>query len=318
MIRRQLGAEGPLITTVGLGCFAIGGFMWGEQDDEDSVRAIHAALDAGVDWLDTAPLYGEGRAEVVVRRALAELPASRRPLIATKFGHRVVEGERVRYGRPEQVVADCAASCERLGVETIDLFQLHWPTPDPIPETAAACAQLVAEGRVRFVGVSNFSLGECQEWRRHGPLACVQNFYSLFRREAEEEVLPWCIRHDVGFLAYSPMHRGLLFGGWGPDKTFPPGDHRAQRPDFVAPRLPVFLAAVDRLQAIALGHDLSLPQLAIGALVSREGMTAAIVGARNQAQGAALANLGTPLKRAVLDEVTTVLADCDQALAALA
>lgn len=319
MIKRSLPGLSQPISVIGLGCFAIGGYMWGEQDDGSSIAAMEAAIAAGVNWIDTAPLYGDGRAERVLGQFLQALPRAERPLIATKFGHVVnAQGERVRRAARTDVISDCEASLRHLGVETIDLYQLHWPAPEPMAETAAACAELLQSGKIRAIGVSNFTVDQLQEWQASGvPLASVQNYYSLFRRADEADVLPWCAANGVAYLAYSPMHRGMLFGTWDADKTFLPGDHRAQRPDFVAPRLPILVKATQRLAAIAERYDLTMPELATGALLSREGCTAVIVGARNGEQGSALAQLGMPLKAAVLDEVVEELAVAEAALAEL-
>jgi aryl-alcohol dehydrogenase-like predicted oxidoreductase len=318
MIKRHLPHVDQPISAVGLGCFAIGGFMWGDQSDEDSLQAMAAACAEGLNWIDTAPLYGEGHAERLLGRFLKDLPADERPLVATKFGHVVEGGERVRRAGHDQVIADCELGLRNLGVETIDLFQLHWPAPEPIAETAVACQDLLDAGKIRGVGVSNFSVDQLDEWQATGvPLASVQNPYSLFKRPDEETVLPWCAEHGVAYLAYSPLHRGMLFGTWGPDKTFPAGDHRAKRPDFVQPRLGCFLDAIDALRPIAEEADLSIPQLAVGALLSREGCTSVIVGARNAEQGAALGDLGMPLKTKTLEAIDTVLGELDTALSAL-
>ena len=292
--------------------------MWGAQEDSASLEAMHAALDAGVNWVDTAPLYGSGRAERLLGRCIADLPQNDRPLIATKFGHVVNEaGERVTRASATDVVNDCETSLANLGVECIDLYQLHWPAPQPIPETAEACGALLDQGKIRAVGVSNFSVDQLAAWKDTGvPLHTVQNAYSLFRRGDEESVLPWCAENDVAYLAYSPMHRGMLFGGWTADKTFPAGDHRAERPDFVQPRLGVFIDAVHAMERLAADNDLSMAELATGALLSREGCTSVIVGARNAEQGRQLGMLGMPLKASVLEGITEILMETDQRLTA--
>jgi aryl-alcohol dehydrogenase-like predicted oxidoreductase len=295
----------------------MGGYMWGQQNADDSLAAMAAATAAGVNWIDTAPLYGDGLAEELLGRFLKDCPPSQRPLVFTKFGHWVVNGERVRYGRREQVIADCEASLRRLGVERLDGFQLHWPTPDPVEETAAACADLLKAGKIGCVGLSNVSLADLDAWRATGvPLACVQNYYSLFRRGDEQTVLPRCAEDGLGYLAYSPLHRGLLFGTWDANKTFPAGDHRGERPDFTQPRLGILLAACEQLKAIGEDEGLDLPELAVGALLSREGCTAVIIGARNGEQGEVLGDLGMPLKTGTLDRIEAVLTATEAQLAA--
>ena len=308
MIKRSLGSTDMDITVVGLGVFAIGGWMWGHQEDADSLAAIRAALDAGVNWIDTAPIYGSGRADALVAQVLRELPAAQRPLVFTKFGHHLINGERVADGSRARVIADCEYNLKTLGVERLDLFQLHWPTPHPIEETAAACADLVKAGKVRAVGVSNFSREQLAAWQATGlPLHSVQNPYSLFLSKAADEELPWCAEQNVGFLAYSPLHRGLLSGTWTADKTFPPGDHRGERDQFTGAGLQKALAAVEELRAIAAEDDLTVPQLAIGYLLCTEGVSGVIVGARNAAQGAALGDLAMPLKQVQMDAIDEVM-----------
>ncbi len=284
--------------------------MWGAQDDADSEAAILAALDAGVDWLDTAPLYGSGRADGIVGKVLRALPPSRRPRVFTKFGHHLVDGQRTTDGSRARVIADCETALATFGVERLDLFQLHWPAPQPVEETAGACADLIKAGKVRHVGISNVTVAQCEAWRQHCPLASVQNLYHLFRPEAAAEVIPWCAANGVGFLAYSPLMRGLLFGTWTAGKTFPPDDHRSGRPDFRPPRLDRYLAAVEELRAIAEEDDQSVAGLAIGCLLCTEGVSGCIVGARNAAQGAALGSLGMPVKQAQLDAVDAIVARC--------
>ena len=318
MIKRALGSTDMTISVIGLGTFAAGGWMWGQQDDADTIAAVHAAVEGGVNWIDTAPIYGSGKADRAVAQALAQLPAERRPLLFTKFGHHLVDGKRISSATRAEVVRDCDYNLKTFGVERLDLFQLHWPTPVQVTETAGACAELLKAGKIRAVGVSNFSLAQLDEWRATGvPLHSVQNAYSIVKAEAETDVLPWCAEHHVGFLAYSPLQRGLLFGHWGRDKTFPAGDHRSERPDFRGPRLARYLAAVDELRIIAEEDELTVAQLAIGCLLGNEGLTGCIVGARNATQGAALGDLGMPVKAKQLAAVDAVIARLSKDLAAI-
>ena len=199
MVKRRLGKTEFEITTIGLGTWAIGGRQWGPQDDETSIGAIHAAIDHGVNWLDTAPIYGSGHSEEVVGRALKRLPASGRPLVFTKFGLGVNVDAPVKSAGAREVVEECEASLRRLGVDRIDLYQLHWPVPQPIAETAGACAKLLAAGKIRAIGVSNFSVAQLEEWMTTGvPLHSDQPPFSILRPAAVEDVLPWCAAHDVG------------------------------------------------------------------------------------------------------------------------
>ncbi|HYE04393.1 MAG TPA: aldo/keto reductase [Planctomycetota bacterium] len=312
MIRRELGSTGMVISAVGFGAWAIGGWMWGDQDDADSRAAIAAALDAGVDWIDTAPIYGSGRSERLVGEALRALPSDRRPLVFTKFGLGADSANRRQSATRADIVGECEASLGRLGIERIDLYQLHWPVPQPVDEVAGACADLLKAGKVRAIGVCNYSVEQLAAWQATKlPLHCLQTPYSLLRPASGDTVLPWCAEHGIGGLAYSPLMRGMLFGTWTAEKTFPPGDTRAEHKDYRGARFARHLAAIDELKRIAAEDDLTLPQLAIGALMCTPGLTACIVGARNAAQGAALGELGAPIRAkqlAAVDEVCARLA----------
>jgi aryl-alcohol dehydrogenase-like predicted oxidoreductase len=308
MIKRQLGSTDLVVSVVGFGSWAVGGWLWGEQDDADSVAAIQAALDAGVNWIDTAPIYGSGRSERVVGQAIAAIPRERRPLIFTKFGLGDDSNARRESATYEQIIQECDASLKRLGVERIDLYQLHWPTPTPIEETARACAELLKHGKIRAVGVCNFSAEQLNAWRATGlPLHCLQPPYSVFRAAAADTVLPWCVDHDIGAIAYSPLFRGMLFGTWKSDKTFGPGDSRGTHKDYQGPRFLRHLQAVDELKAIAAEDDLTCAQLCIGALLCTPGLTGCIVGARNAVQGAAVGELGMPITSKQLAAVETIV-----------
>ena len=196
MQRRVLGSSGFEISTIGLGSWAIGGHMWGGQDDTQSAEAIHAAVDHGINWIDTAPIYGSGHSEEVVGRAVKQLPSAKRPLIFTKFGLGADSDVRKQSASAAEVQAECDGSLRRLGVERIDLYQLHWPAPQPIAETAAACAALLKAGKIRAIGVSNFSVAQLEEWRATGvPLHSVQPPFSILRPAVKESVLPWCAAH---------------------------------------------------------------------------------------------------------------------------
>jgi aryl-alcohol dehydrogenase-like predicted oxidoreductase len=316
MIKRTLGTSDLTITAIGVGAFAMGGFMWGGQDDGDSEAAIRAALDSGVNWIDTAPLYGEGKASLVIGKVLKDMAPSQRPLVFTKFGHHVVDGKRVTDVSAAQVVRDCDEELARLGVERLDLLQMHWPGPQPVEETAGACAGLIKAGKVRAIGLSNVEPGHLAAWQATGvPVAAVQNAFSLVKPEPSTAVLPWCVERGAGLLAYSPLFRGLLSGTWTADKTFPPGDHRGERDDFRGPRLARWLQAVEELRQLGEDDELSVPQLAIGWLLCHEGVAGVIVGARNAAQGAALGGLAMPLKQAQIDAVDAIVARCRADLA---
>jgi aryl-alcohol dehydrogenase-like predicted oxidoreductase len=299
MQRRPLGTSGFDISTIGLGTWAVGGNMWGGQDDQASIEAIHAGLDHGVNWIDTAPIYGSGHSEEVVGRALKTVPASRRPLVFTKFGLGADSSVIQRSASAADVAAECDASLGRLGVDRIDLYQLHWPAPQPIAETAAACASLLKAGKIRAIGVSNFSVAQLDEWLATGvPLHSVQSPFSILRPTVASDVLPWAASHQVGVLAYSPLFRGLLFGTWGRDKTFPEGDARGQHKDYLGARFQRHLDAIDEIRTLAGTRGVSVAQLCVGVLLATPGLTACVVGARSAIQGALVTSLGVAVSEA--------------------
>ena len=307
MQRRTLGSSGLEISRIGLGTWAVGGHMWGGADDAQSVEAIHAAIDHGVNWIDTAPIYGSGHSERVVGRAIEQLPSGARPLIFTKFGLGADSSAMpARSASAADVKAECEASLQRLGVDHIDLYQLHWPAPQPIAETAAACDALLKAGKIRAIGVSNFSVAQLEEWRATGvPLHSDQPPYSILRPAVKQDVIPWCAAHDVGVISYSPLFRGLLFGTWTTDKTFPSDDGRSTHKDYSGARFARHLQAVDEIRALAAAGGLSVPQLCVGVLLATPGLTGVIVGARNARQGGLIANLGVSLSA---DQATGVWA----------
>jgi aryl-alcohol dehydrogenase-like predicted oxidoreductase len=318
MVRRELGTSGLHVSTIGLGSWAIGGWMWGTQDDTASEAAIHAAVDYGVNWIDTAPIYGGGHSETVVGRAIKALPSSRRPMIFTKFGVGADMGVNTRAAKRADVIAECDASLRRLGVDHIDLYQQHWPSPDPIAETARACEELLKAGKIRAIGVSNYSVQQLDEWRANGgPLHSVQSPYSILRPAVKDTVLPWCAAHRVGDIAYSPLFRGLLFGTWSKDKTFPEGDARGTHKDYSGPRFASHIDAVREITDVAIKNGLSCPQLCIGVLLRTPGLTGCIVGARNAQQGALIANLGVSLTDEQANAVWGLVARLERDLAAM-
>lgn len=293
MKRRGLGGSGFEISTIGLGTWAVGGHMWGGQDDAASADAIHAAIDHGINWIDTAPIYGSGHSEEVVGKAVRQLPASRRPMIFTKFGLGTDSESPNRSASAAEVHAECDASLRRLGVDRIDLYQLHWPAPQPIAETAGACGELLKAGKIRAIGVSNFSVAQLDEWRATGvPLHSDQPPYSILRPAAKQDVLPWCAAHGVGAISYSPLFRGLLFGTWSKDKTFPADDARSTHKDYSGARFQRHLQAIDDVRAVATESGLGVAQLCVGVLLQTPGLTGVIVGARSARQGGVISSLG--------------------------
>lgn len=315
MNRRPLGSSGLDITTIGLGSWAIGAWMWGPQDDEDSIAAIHAAVDHGVNWIDTAPIYGSGHSEAIVGRALKTMPASKRPLVFTKYGLGDDSSKRYQSAARAEVLAECDASLKRLGVDCIDLFQLHWPAPQPIAETAGACETLLTAGKIRAIGVSNFSVAQLNEWLATGvPLHSLQAPFSILRPAVASEQLPWCAKHGVGAIAYSPLFRGLLFGTWSRDKTFEPGDARGEHKDYQGARFQRHLQAVDDVKTLATSYGLTCAQLCVGVLLRTPGLTGCIVGARNARQGASISALGVDVTAEQAAAVDAIMARLRQDL----
>jgi len=293
--RRRLGSDGPEITTVGFGAWAAGGgdwaFGWGPQDDEHSIAAMRHAVEQGVSWIDTAAVYGLGHSEEVVRRALGAFPDADRPLIFTKCGlvwdgdDRRAEPEHALH--PDNIRWECESSLRRLGVDVIDLYQCHWPdeTGVPVEESWGAMHELVAEGKVRWVGVSNFDVGLLERCQAVGSVTSLQPPFSLIRRDAAGDVLPWCEANGVGVIVYSPMQAGLLSGTFTKERAagLPEDDWRAEDWNFTD-GLERNLDFVERLRPLAERRATSVGAVAIAWTVSWPGVTGAIVGARSNAQ----------------------------------
>jgi aryl-alcohol dehydrogenase-like predicted oxidoreductase len=291
MQTRRLGDSDLHITPLGFGAWAIGGgdwaFAWGGQDDGDSIAAIREALDLGINWIDTAPVYGLGHSEEVVAKALEGV--ARKPLVFTKCGR--VWDERRQIGKrltAASIRAECEASLRRLRVDSIDLYQIHWPEPDEdVEEGWAECARLKAEGKVRWIGVSNFSVAQLERARAIAPVTSLQPPYSLLRREIEGEILPWCRSHGAGVLAYSPMASGLLTGAWTPARlaALPEDDWRKHKnPLFQEPLFSRHLAFVEVLRGVAARHGTTPGAVALAWVLANPAVTAAIVGARKAGQ----------------------------------
>jgi aryl-alcohol dehydrogenase-like predicted oxidoreductase len=286
---RQLGYADLKLTTVGLGTWAMGGpwqFGWGPQDDDEAAAAILKALEAGINWIDTAPVYGLGHSEELVGKALKQ--TSQRPIIATKCSLLWNEKkEKVSCLKAQSIRKECHASLERLGVDTIDLYQIHWPEPEEdIEEAWEEMAGLAQEGKIRYLGVSNFNVEQIERLRRIHPVASLQPPYSMLHREVEDELLNYCAQNDIGVVAYSPMQRGLLTGRFSQERlaALPLDDHRRRNADFHEPKFTATLELVEQLRPIAKRNGKTLAQLAISWVLRRPEVTAAIAGARKPEQ----------------------------------
>jgi aryl-alcohol dehydrogenase-like predicted oxidoreductase len=292
MQTRRLGNSDLHITPVGFGAWAIGGagwqYGWGAQDDRQSLAAIRRALESGINWIDTAAVYGLGHSEELVAAALGQWSGPR-PYIFTKCGLPWNEQRQIGYSlRADSVRKECEKSLRRLGVEVIDLYQIHWPTND-LAETEegwATLAKLQAEGKVRWIGVSNFSVQELEKAQAIAPIASVQPPYSLIRRGIEAQLLPFCQQQGIGVIVYSPMGSGLLTGAMTRQRaaTLPPDDWRSHRADFQEPELSKNLALVERLRAVGARHGRSPGETAIAWTLRDSVVSGAIVGARSAAQ----------------------------------
>jgi len=296
MKKRKLGNSDMHITPVGYGAWAIGGsgwqFAWGSQDDNDSIAAIHRSLELGVNWIDTAAVYGLGHSEEVVARALKEWSGAR-PYIFTKCGLRWDPQGNVRKTLSiDSIRREVEDSLRRLSVDVIDLYQIHWP-PDPdsaeLEEGWSTLASLQRQGKVRWIGVSNFNVQQLRRAQALTPVTSLQPPYSLVHREVEDEILPYCRREDIGVIVYSPMASGLLTGAMTRERVakLSKDDWRKTHPDFTEPNLSRNLALVERLQEIARRHNRSSGEIAIAWTLHNPAVTGAIVGARNarQAEG---------------------------------
>jgi aryl-alcohol dehydrogenase-like predicted oxidoreductase len=292
MHTQKLGNSDLYITPVGFGAWAIGGsgweFAWGPQEDADSIAAIHRALELGVNWIDTAAAYGMGHSEEVVARALATWSGPR-PYVFTKCGLRGDErGQVYKVLKADSIRRECEDSLRRLRVEVIDLYQIHWPagSTTETDEGWDMMAQLQREGKVRWIGVSNFDVEQLQRAQAIAPITSLQPPYSLIRREIEAEILPFCQREGMGVIVYSPMASGLLTGAMTRERAanLAKDDWRRRDPEFNEPKLSQNLALVERLRIVGARHGRSPGEVAIAWTLRHPAVTGAIVGARSAKQ----------------------------------
>jgi aryl-alcohol dehydrogenase-like predicted oxidoreductase len=305
---RVLGKSDLKVPVVSFGAWAIGGWMWGGTDDAAAIRAIQRAIDEGITLIDTAPTYGMGHSERIVGQAIR----GRREevLIATKCGIRWdLEGEHVGRRtvtnegkevtlvnnlRPESIFHEVDQSLQRLGIDRIDLYQCHWPDPKtPLAETMDALIEIQQQGKVRAIGVSNFTVEMMQECLRKGRIANDQPKYNPLEREIENDVLPFCLKNDIGILAYSPIAQGLMAGTVSPERQFNEGDARAEKPWFSGENRKRVLTMLEKVRPIANAHGATLAQVATRWVIDQPGITAAIVGARDEDQAAENAKAGS-------------------------
>jgi len=290
MQTRQLGNSDLQITPIGVGAWAMGGgnwaFSWGRQEDKNSIDAIHAALDAGINWIDTAAIYGHGHSEEVVGKAIAGRP--NRPYIFTKCG--IIWNEQRQISRSlkaDSIRREVEASLRRLRLDVIDLYQIHWPDPEPeIEEGWQALAQLKKEGKVRNIGVSNFNAAQMKRVQKIAPIMSLQPPYNIVTSDIEKEVLPFCREHNIGVIVYSPMKSGLLTGKMTRERIakLPPDDFRPRTVSFKEPLLTRNLGLVDVLRAIGDRHGHTPGEVAIAWTLRDPVVTGAIVGMRSAQQ----------------------------------
>jgi aryl-alcohol dehydrogenase-like predicted oxidoreductase len=318
MQKRKLGYTDLHLTTVGFGAWAVGGswdWGWGSQDDDESIAAIHKALELGINWIDTAAAYGLGHSEEVIARALQGLP--KKVFIATKGGlvwEDPSTGKVSNRLKAWSIRQEVENSLRRLKVDVIDLYQIHWPRPDAdIEEGWTEIARLVGEGKIRYAGMSNFSLDQIKRVQKIHPVASLQPEYSLLERGVEKELLSYCAANQIGVIAYSPMASGLLTGKYTP-KTIAAihADDWRHRyaTHFKEPELTINLRFIEKLALISRRFERSLGELAVAWILRRSEMTAAIVGARRPSQIAEIAPASDwQLTSEVIAEIDTLLAE---------
>jgi len=313
---RQLGNSDLLLTPIGFGAWAIGGgnweFAWGPQDDNDSISAIHRALDLGVNWIDTAAIYGLGHSEEVVARALKG--TGHKPYVFTKCSMRWHEDRSIyRSLKAKSLEEELNASLRRLNVDTIDLYQIHWPNPEEeIEEGWSALARIKEQGKVRHIGVSNFNVDQMKRAQAIAPITSLQPPYSMLRRGVEQEILPFAKANNIGVINYSPMLSGMLTGKMTRERiaAMPQDDWRRRAPEFNDPRLTRNLRLVELLREIGSSHKVEPGVVAVAWTLHHPAVTAAIVGGRSaqQVEGIA-ATLHFRLSHQEYDRINAFLAD---------
>jgi len=298
------------VSRVALGTWAMGGWMWGGSNESDAVRTIHAALDRGINLIDTAPVYGFGRSEEIVGKALAVGGRRKRAFIATKVGLDWKDGKPFRNAGKARIIEEAEDSLRRLQTDVIDLYQVHWPDPHtPVAEVAEAMDELHRAGKVRAIGVSNFSPAQMEEFRKVAPLHTAQPPYNLFERAIEGDVLPYCRDRDIAVLAYGSLCRGLLSGSMSKSSQFTGDDLRKSDPKFLPPRFEQYLAAVKKLDQFAREHyGRRVIQLAVRWVLDRSEMNIALWGARRADQLSPIADvIGWHIDSSAMAEIDQIL-----------
>ena len=311
MERTKLGHSDIECSRIGLGTWAMGGWMWGGTDEARSLRTIAAALDHGIDLIDTAPAYGAGRAEELVGKALAGSGRRAQVVIATQVGLELDGGVR-RNSRPARIREELEGSLRRLRTDHIDLYQVHWPDPaTPFEETGAALHELLRAGKIRAIGVSNFSPEQLDRIRRTAPVHAAQPPYNLFERDAERDVLPYCRKNGIVTLTYGALCRGLLSGRMRPDTRFEGDDLRKIDPKFKQPRYGQYLRAVEALDELARKRfGKRVIHLALRWALDRPGVGVALWGARGPEQLDPVEGvLGWHLEPGDLSEIDRIVAE---------
>jgi aryl-alcohol dehydrogenase-like predicted oxidoreductase len=314
----RLGRSAAEFTRLGAGTWAIGGpwrFGWGPVDDAESIGAIRRAVEAGVNWIDTAPIYGLGHAEEIVGRALDGYAVGDEVFVCTKCGRRTLpDGSPYGDLRPQSIRVECEESLRRLGVDRLDLYQIHWPDLDtgaPLEEAWSTMAELVDEGKARWIGVSNFAVEQLERCEAIRHVDSLQPPLSMVQRGALSNVIRWAAAHLTGVIVYSPMASGLLSGTFDRDRlaSLPPDDMRLRRPEFTEPSLSNNLALVERIRAIAGDLGCTVAELAIAWTLAQDGVTGAIVGFRRPTQLDQWIGAGRlELSREVLREIADAIA----------
>lgn len=314
MKKKKLGNTDFEITSIGLGAWAMGGnkwqFGWGWQDDNQSIKTIHKAIDMGINWIDTAAVYGLGHSEEIVAKALKGM--SEKPFVFTKCALRWNEkGEIYGWMKKDSVKQECESSLKRMQTEVIDLYQIHWPNPDEqIEEGWEAIQELKEEGKIKYGGVSNFNVSQMKRIASIGPISSLQPPYSLSQPEAEKEIIPYCEKNNIGVIVYSPMMSGLLSGKMTRERilALPEDDWRKRNPEFQEPKLSKNLLIADKLKEMGKNYGVEAGAIAIAWTLRLSGVTGAIVGARNPEQVDLLISAGNiNLKPDDIDELNKMI-----------